>query len=86
MNTAAGLYAFCGQKRISKNCVHWAYNNPHDVFACPLHDEKVTVWCGITSMFFLGPYFFEEVTDGDLQIFFFFLQLSRGRTRFITVI
>ena len=23
--------------------------------------------CGITSMFILGPYFFEEVTGGDLQ-------------------
>ena len=28
----------------SKNCVHWADNKLHDVFASPLHDEKVTVW------------------------------------------
>ena len=27
----------------------------------------MTVWCGITSTFILGPYFFEEVTAGDLQ-------------------
>ena len=25
------------------------------------------MWCGITRSFFLGPYFFEEVPDGDLQ-------------------
>ena len=50
-----------------KNCVHWAGNNPHDVFVSSLHDEKVTVWCGITSTFILAPYFFEEVTDGDLK-------------------
>ena len=49
----------------SKNCVH---NNPHDLFASPLHYKKVTVWCGITSSFILGPYFFEEVTVGDLQM------------------
>ena len=42
-------------------------NNPHDLSASPLHDEKVTVWCGITSRFILGTYFLEEVTDGTLQ-------------------
>lgn len=28
----------------------------------PLYEAKVTVWCGITSIFVLGPYFFKEVT------------------------
>ena len=42
-------------------------NNPHDVFASPLHDQKVIVWCGITGTFVLGPYFFEEIIDGGLQ-------------------
>ena len=50
-----------------KNCVHWADNNPHDVFANPLHNEKVTLWCGIMRTFILRSYFFEEVTDSDLQ-------------------
>ena len=27
----------------SKNFVHGADSNPHDVFSSPLHDEKVTV-------------------------------------------
>ena len=50
----------------SKNYVHWADNNPHDVFASLSHNEKVAVWYGIMSMFILGPYFFEEVIDDDL--------------------
>ena len=39
----------------SKNCIYWADNNLHDVFASPLHDVKVTVWFGITSTFIIGP-------------------------------
>ena len=50
-----------------KNCVPWADNNPQNVFAIPLHDEKTTVWCGITSTFTLSSYYFQENTDGDLQ-------------------
>ena len=50
-----------------KNCINWADNNPHDVFANPLHVEKVTVWCGITSTFILGPSYFDEVIDVDQQ-------------------
>ena len=45
----------------SKKCVHWADNNPHDVFASPLHHEQVTVWCGITSMFIFGLYFLKRL-------------------------
>ena len=45
-------------KMNSKSCTHWADNNPHNVFASPLHDEKVTVYCGITSTFILSLYFF----------------------------
>ena len=51
----------------SKYCVQCADNNPHDAFTSSLHDKKVTTWCGITRTFILGTYFFEEVTDGDLQ-------------------
>lgn len=51
----------------TKNCVHWADKNPHDVAPVPLHDAKVTVWCGISSTFVLGPYFFEEVTTTGVK-------------------
>jgi hypothetical protein len=26
----------------------------------PLHDEKVTIWCGVSTFGVIGPYFFEE--------------------------
>ena len=51
----------------SKNCVYWANSNPHDVIASHLNDEKVTAWCGITSTFIFGHYWFEEVTNGNLK-------------------
>ncbi|GBN13842.1 hypothetical protein AVEN_238758-1 [Araneus ventricosus] len=33
----------------SENCVHWADSNPYHVIALPLHEEKLTVWCWITT-------------------------------------
>ena len=72
MKVAAGLYAFSGGINAHftltgnlnlKNCAHWADNNKHDVFASPLHDEKMTVWCNLMNAFTLGSYFFEEKTD-----------------------
>ncbi|GBM50112.1 hypothetical protein AVEN_242251-1 [Araneus ventricosus] len=27
----------------------------------PLHSQKVTVWCGFTAAFIVGPFFFEEI-------------------------
>ena len=37
------------------------------MFTSPLHDKKVNMWCGIMNTFILDLYFFEEVTDSDLQ-------------------
>jgi hypothetical protein len=51
----------------SKNCVHWSDSNPHNLFPVPLHDQKVTVWCGFTSSFILGPYFYEELTPAGFK-------------------
>jgi hypothetical protein len=47
----------------TKNCVIWAEENPRAIVQEPLHDEKVTVWCGFTQDFLLGPFFFEEPTQ-----------------------
>ena len=46
----------------TKNCVIRAEENPRAIVQEPLHDEKVTVWCGFTQDFLLGP-FFEEPTQ-----------------------
>lgn len=46
----------------SKKCVHWAHENSHDMTQTPLHEAKLTVWCGIANIFVLGLYSFERVT------------------------
>ncbi|CAI6356266.1 unnamed protein product [Macrosiphum euphorbiae] len=43
-----------------QNCRYWASENPHELHQRPLHSLKVTVWCGISKMGIIGPYFFEE--------------------------
>lgn len=45
------------------NCRIWAMENPRAFHTIPLHSPKVTVWCGFTSQFIIGPFFFEENTD-----------------------
>ncbi|UYV81529.1 hypothetical protein LAZ67_20001453 [Cordylochernes scorpioides] len=35
----------------------------------PLHQPRVTVWCGFTSSFIIGPYYFEEINGRILKPF-----------------
>lgn len=42
------------------NCRIWAKEIPHVIHEIPLHSPKVTVWCGMTANFIMGPFFFEE--------------------------
>ncbi|GFU79014.1 uncharacterized protein TNCV_308541 [Trichonephila clavipes] len=46
------------------NCRIWETDNPHSTLRVPLHSPKVTVWCGFSASFILGPYFFEELGAG----------------------
>ncbi|GFU35820.1 transposable element tc3 transposase [Trichonephila clavipes] len=46
------------------NCRIWETDNPHSTLRIPLHSPKVTVWCGFSASFILGPYFFEELYAG----------------------
>ncbi|GFY22565.1 uncharacterized protein TNCV_2178261 [Trichonephila clavipes] len=46
------------------NCRIWESNNPHSTLQVPLHSPKITVWCGFSAYFILGPYFFEELGAG----------------------
>ncbi|GFW10068.1 transposable element tc3 transposase [Trichonephila clavipes] len=46
------------------NCRIWEKVNPHSTLRVPLHSPKVTVWCGFSASFILGPYFFEELGAG----------------------
>ncbi|GFV35673.1 uncharacterized protein TNCV_1892831 [Trichonephila clavipes] len=44
------------------NCRIWDTENPRTFQEIPLHSQKVTVWCGFTATFILGPFFFKETT------------------------
>ncbi|GFW01097.1 DUF4817 domain-containing protein [Trichonephila clavipes] len=46
------------------NCRIWESDNSHSTLQVPLHSPKVTVWCGFSASFNLGPYFFEELGAG----------------------
>jgi hypothetical protein len=43
-----------------QNMRYWSGANPRVVHERPLHSDKVTVWCAISSEGIIGPYFFEE--------------------------
>ena len=43
-----------------QNMRYWSAENPHELHQTPLHCERVTVWCAISSVGIIGPYFFEE--------------------------
>jgi len=45
----------------SQNYRYYAEENPQIIHEEPLHDQKVTVWCGITAEKVIGPYFFQDV-------------------------
>lgn len=49
----------------SHNCRIWATENPRTFVQTPLHDQKVTVWCGFNTSTVIGPFFFEEMRDSD---------------------
>lgn len=46
-----------------QNFRYWAAENPQQVHERPLHSPKVTVWCAVSQVGVIGPYFFEE--DGQ---------------------
>jgi len=39
---------------------YWAENNPHDLHQRPLDNPRVTVWCDVSRLGAVRPYFFEE--------------------------
>lgn len=44
----------------TQNSRIWATSNPREYQTKPMHSPRVTVWCGFTAAFILGPFFFEE--------------------------
>jgi hypothetical protein len=46
------------------NFRYWAPDNPGKMHQRPLHSSKVTVWCGLASVWVVGPFFFFENQNG----------------------
>ncbi|PNF43865.1 hypothetical protein B7P43_G04223, partial [Cryptotermes secundus] len=44
----------------NQNMRYWSGNNPRELHERPLHSDKVTVWCELSRVGVIGPYFFEE--------------------------
>ena len=43
-----------------QNCRIYDTENPQEIQEVPLHDEKVTVWCGVSAKAVIGPFFFQN--------------------------
>lgn len=43
-------------------CIIWAPENPHIFTTKSLYPSHITVWCGFTADFIIGPFFFDEAT------------------------
>ena len=59
-----------------QNYRHWGTSNPHLAVVRPLHPQRVTVWCAISSAGIIGPIIVTETINGDvyrdqiLEVFF----------------
>lgn len=51
-----------------QNCRYWAPENPQELHQRPLHSPKVTVWCAVSSMGIIGPYFFEDNAENAVTV------------------
>ncbi|XP_069594588.1 bromodomain-containing protein 7 isoform X2 [Ranitomeya imitator] len=43
-----------------QNMRYWSEANPREVHERPLHSDRVTVWCAISRVGIIGPYFFQD--------------------------
>jgi len=43
-----------------QNFRYWSQANPRALHKKPLHSQKVTVWCAMSALGIIGPYFFEN--------------------------
>lgn len=57
----------CGSVN-KQNCRYWAAENPRELHQRPLHSEKVTVWCAVSRLGVIGPYFFEDAQGAIVTV------------------
>jgi hypothetical protein len=48
-----------------QNMRFWATQNPHIIHESPLHPQRVTVWCAISSQGLIGPFFIAGSVTGE---------------------
>jgi hypothetical protein len=51
-----------------QNFRFWGRENPHLLHEAPLHSERVTVWCAISSRCIIGPYFFQSEEGNPVTV------------------
>ena len=47
------------------NCTYWCPANPHVTIERHVNLPGVTVWCGISALGIIGPFFFNETVNGE---------------------
>ncbi|GFU20416.1 putative transposable element [Trichonephila clavipes] len=52
----------------NQNCCIWSEANPQVYVETPLHQEKLTVWCGLWAGGVIGPYFFKNDESHNVTV------------------
>ncbi|XP_068207675.1 uncharacterized protein [Palaemon carinicauda] len=47
------------------NCTYWCPSNLHVTIERHVNLPGVTVWCGISALGIIGPFFFNETVNGE---------------------
>ena len=50
-----------------QNCRFWEAENPRELHQRPLHSSKVTMWCGVSKIGIVGPYFLKRGETSALR-------------------
>lgn len=51
-----------------QNFRYWAESIPQHQHERPLHSQKLTVWCAVSSLEIIGPNFFEDESDSAVTV------------------
>jgi len=51
-----------------QNFRYWSQANPQALHKKPLHSQKVTVWCVMSALGIIGPYFFENEAGNAVPV------------------
>ncbi len=50
----------------SQNNHYWAADNPHVHLEAPLHPKKINIWCDLSGIKIIGPFFFTTTITGEV--------------------